>query len=64
MKTVTFFREGSAPFAREYTEAAGDTIIMLIDADDHIANGGWVLIESAGVAQIVEYPIFNRKSAA
>lgn len=64
MKTVTFFMEGSEPFTREYIDAAGDTIIMLIDADEHIKKGGFVLIEANNVAQLVERPIFNREAAA
>ncbi len=60
MKTVTFFQPGESPRVVEYTDNAGDNLIMIFDVDDHIAKGGWALIESAGVAQMIEYPILKR----
>lgn len=63
MKTVTFFQEGVAPFSREYTDSAGDNIIMLIDADEHIKKGGFVLVDSGSAAQMIEFPIFGRRRA-
>lgn len=61
MKTVTFFQEGEAPFDREYTDSAGDNLIMLFDADEHIKKGGFVLVNNGSVAQMIEYPIFGRR---
>jgi hypothetical protein len=60
MLTLTKFSEGKAPIDSIYDGNEGAHLMALFDADEHINNGGWCMLDDGHVAQFLDRPIFKR----
>ncbi len=57
--TVTFFSDGSS-IDKVYEGNEGAAMLALIDADEHISNGGYCMIDDGNLCQLLERSPFNR----